>query len=96
MSQLKTDPLFNMIRNYFAAGDGAHLPAKVNGIFQIDITEKKGGKPVKSWIIDVKNGNGSCSEGAGKHDALFTLTDDDFLQIVSGDLNPQKAFIQVS
>jgi putative sterol carrier protein len=31
---------------------------------------------------------------AGKPDASFTFTDDDFLAISSGKLNPQMAFIR--
>ena len=64
-------------------------------VFQFDITEKKKGPVVKSWTIDMKNGNGSCKEGKPeKYDALFTMTDGDFVGVCTGKLNPQSAFIQ--
>jgi putative sterol carrier protein len=92
---LKSDELFTMIKNYFAAGDGKDAVKKINGVFQIDLLEGKGGKVVKTWTIDLKSGNGSCKEGpAEKYDALFTMTDEDFVNVCLGKLNPQMAFIQ--
>jgi 3-hydroxyacyl-CoA dehydrogenase/3a,7a,12a-trihydroxy-5b-cholest-24-enoyl-CoA hydratase len=91
----KSDELFHMIKNFLATGEGKDLIKKINGIYQMDILDKKGGKVVRVWTIDLKNGNGSCKEGAPeKNDSLFTMTDDDFVQICTGKLNPQMAFIQ--
>lgn len=93
---LKSDEIFFLIRNYLGGEEGKALVQKVGAIFQFDILEKKGGSVVKSWTIDIKNGNGSVKEGAAEqHDALFTMTDDDFHQVCNGKLNPQMAFIQV-
>ena len=61
-SGLKSDEFFVMVRNFLATGDGKHLIQKVAGIFQLDILDKKGGKVVKQWSIDLKNGQGSVSE----------------------------------
>jgi 3-hydroxyacyl-CoA dehydrogenase/3a,7a,12a-trihydroxy-5b-cholest-24-enoyl-CoA hydratase len=95
-STLKSDEIFNLIKNYLSEGEGKSLVSKINAVFQFDILEKKGGEVVKSWKIDLKNGNGSCKEGkAEQYDALFTMTDDDFVQVCNGKLNPQMAFIQV-
>ena len=94
---LKTDPFFTLIQAYLQSGDGKDLIEKINGIFQIDILDKKGGKVIKSWNIDLKNGNGSCSEGPNeKNNAAFIISDDDFFLLAQGKLNPQMAFIQVS
>lgn len=61
----------------------------------MDILDQKGGKVVRVWTIDLKIGTGLCKEGAPeKYDSLFTMTDDDFLAICTGKLNPQMAFIQ--
>jgi hypothetical protein len=91
----KSDELFVMIKNYLASGDGKDSVKKVGGIYQMDILDQKGGKVVRVWTIDLKNGTGLCKEGAPeKYDALFTMTDDDFLSICTGKLNPQMAFIQ--
>ena len=96
MTTLKTDEFFLLIQAFLASGDGKALVEKVNGIFQMDLLDKKGGKIVKSWNIDLKNGSGSCNMGPNeKNNALFTLTDDDFFLVAQGKLNPQMAFIQV-
>lgn len=91
---LKSNELVTMISNYFASGDGKEAVQKVQGIFQIDILDKKGGKVVKQFYIDLKNGNGKCAEGTyQKYSALFTIPDADFYKICNGTLNPQMAFI---
>lgn len=95
-STLKSDEVFLLMKNFLASGEGKDLIKKVGGIFQIDLLDKKGGKVVKSYSIDLKNGNGSVSEGPNeKNNALFTVSDEDFYQICTGKLNPQMAFIQV-
>jgi 3-hydroxyacyl-CoA dehydrogenase/3a,7a,12a-trihydroxy-5b-cholest-24-enoyl-CoA hydratase len=92
---LKSDAIFNLIKNYLGGDEGKALVSKIGAVFQFDITEKKGGEVVKSYKIDLKNGNGSCKEGPPeKYDALFTMTDADFEQVCLGKLNPQMAFIQ--
>jgi 3-hydroxyacyl-CoA dehydrogenase/3a,7a,12a-trihydroxy-5b-cholest-24-enoyl-CoA hydratase len=92
---LKSDAIFNLIQSFLATGEGKTLIQKVGAVFQFDILEKKGGAVVKTWTIDLKNGNGSCKEGAPeKFDAKFIMTDDDFVDVTSGKLNPQMAFIQ--
>jgi len=92
---LKTDQFFALIQAYLASGDGKDLVTKISGIFQVDLLEKKGGKVIKSWTIDLKNGSGSCSLGGNdKNNACFTITDDDFFLLAQGKLNPQMAFIQ--
>ena len=91
----KSDELFTMIKNYLSTGEGKDLIKKVGGVYQMDILEAKGGKVVRVWTIDLKNGSGLCKEGAPeKYDSLFTMVDEDFVSICSGKLNPQMAFIQ--
>jgi len=48
----------------------------------------------QSWIVDLKNGAGSISVGAGNHDCLLTLSDDDFVLLMTGKLKAQTAFTQ--
>jgi 3-hydroxyacyl-CoA dehydrogenase/3a,7a,12a-trihydroxy-5b-cholest-24-enoyl-CoA hydratase len=93
---LKSDDVFNLIRNYLASCEGKELVKKVACVFQIDIIETKGGPVVKSWSVDLKNESGSAKEGkAEKPDVVFTVSDEDFYQICSGKLNPQMAVVQV-
>ncbi|XP_047953883.1 sterol carrier protein 2-like [Salvia hispanica] len=49
----------------------------------------------KSFVVDLKKGE--VKEGAyedGKPDATFSFTDDDFLKVASGKMNPQIAFMR--
>uniref|UniRef100_A0AAY4DKE8 Hydroxysteroid (17-beta) dehydrogenase 4 n=1 Tax=Denticeps clupeoides TaxID=299321 RepID=A0AAY4DKE8_9TELE len=71
---------------------GPELVKKVNAVFSWDIT--KGGQTCAQWTIDLKSGSGSLHQGpyAGKADVTLTVSDDDFMQVVLGKLNPQQAF----
>nr|AQM55162.1 hydroxysteroid 17-beta dehydrogenase [Eremias argus] len=72
---------------------GGELVKKVNAVFQWNIT--KDGKTAVQWTIDLKNGSGEVYQGParGKADTIFSLSDDDFVDLVLGKINPQKAFI---
>lgn len=95
-AKLKSDEIINLIRAYLTTDEAKELVKKVQSVFQFDILEKKGGKPVKVFTIDLKNGNGGLKDGpSDKYDALFTMTDEDFFAVTNGKLNPQMAFIQV-
>jgi len=94
--KLKSEDVISLIKSYLGGEEGKALVQKVAAVFQFDILEKKGGKPVRTFVIDLLNGNGSVKDGpAEKYDALFTMTDDDFFGVTNGTLNPQMAFIQV-
>uniref|UniRef100_A0A672IYT9 Hydroxysteroid (17-beta) dehydrogenase 4 n=1 Tax=Salarias fasciatus TaxID=181472 RepID=A0A672IYT9_SALFA len=71
---------------------GSELVRKVNAVFGWEIT--KDGKTAAQWTIDLKSGSGSLHRGAGggKADVTFTVSDQDFMEVVQGKLNPQKAF----
>ncbi|XP_072453245.1 peroxisomal multifunctional enzyme type 2 [Notamacropus eugenii] len=71
---------------------GKELVKKVNAVFEWNIT--KHGKTAARWTIDLKNGSGELYQGParGSADTVFTLSDEDFMEVVMGKLNPQKAF----
>ncbi|XP_003974655.2 peroxisomal multifunctional enzyme type 2 [Takifugu rubripes] len=71
---------------------GPELVKKVNAVFGWEITKE--GKTAAQWTIDLKNGAGSLQKGpyGGKVDVTFTVADEDFMEVVQGKLNPQKAF----
>ncbi|XP_076859616.1 peroxisomal multifunctional enzyme type 2 [Brachyhypopomus gauderio] len=71
---------------------GGELVKKVNAIFGWEIT--KGGKTAAQWTIDLKTGNGALHKGpySGKADVTITVSDEDFMDVVAGKTNPQKAF----
>jgi 3-hydroxyacyl-CoA dehydrogenase/3a,7a,12a-trihydroxy-5b-cholest-24-enoyl-CoA hydratase len=95
VSSLKSEAIFDLITRYLASGEGADTVKKISAIYQFDILEKKGGKVVKTWTIDMKNDKGHCKEGKPEsYDSLFTLVDNDFVAIVEGKLNAQMAVVQ--
>ncbi|XP_031425960.1 peroxisomal multifunctional enzyme type 2 [Clupea harengus] len=71
---------------------GADLVKKVNAVFFWEIT--KDGQIASQWAIDLKTGPGSLLKGpySGKADVTFTVSDQDFMEVVQGKINPQKAF----
>ncbi|XP_030624235.1 peroxisomal multifunctional enzyme type 2 isoform X1 [Chanos chanos] len=71
---------------------GAELVKKVNAIFGWEIIKE--GKIAAQWTIDLKTGSGALHKGpySGKADVTFTVSDEDFMEVVLGKLNPQKAF----
>ncbi|XP_047448757.1 peroxisomal multifunctional enzyme type 2 [Mugil cephalus] len=71
---------------------GSELVRKVNAVFGWEIT--KNGVNAAQWTIDLKNGSGSLHKGpySGKADVTITVSDEDFMEVVQGKLNPQKAF----
>jgi 3-hydroxyacyl-CoA dehydrogenase/3a,7a,12a-trihydroxy-5b-cholest-24-enoyl-CoA hydratase len=92
---LKSENIFEMMRIYLARGEGKALIPKVAAVYVFEITKAKGQPVAKSWVIDLKNGQGHVDVGkASNPDATFTMTDDDFEAVCLGKLNPQNAFIQ--
>jgi len=73
---------------YFSKGEAKDAIAKVQATFNFDIAPKKGETP-RTFVIDLKNGNGKTYEGKlDGADATFSLVDDDFELICLGKLNP--------
>lgn len=91
MRELQSDLVFAEISRRIQ-DVGREMVKKVNAIFQWDITQE--GKIATQWTIDLKNDSGELYRGAARHqaDTTFMLSDEDFMQLVSGKLNPQKAF----
>lgn len=71
---------------------GLDVVKKVNAVFEWHIT--KGGNTAAKWTIDLKNGSGKVYRGPaeGSADTTFILSDEDFMEVVLGRLDPQKAF----
>ncbi|KAM5329532.1 peroxisomal multifunctional enzyme type 2 [Glossophaga mutica] len=71
---------------------GHKVVKKANAIFEWHIT--KGGNTAAEWTIDLKNGTGKVYQGPakGSADLTVTISDEDFIDVVLGKLNPQKAF----
>jgi len=92
----EASPLFEQIASGMVAKSSADRQAmvkKVKGLFQLDLKNASG--QVQSWTIDLKNGDGDVKLGkpAGKPDIIIALADKDFVDMASGKLNGQKAFM---
>ncbi|XP_018412811.1 PREDICTED: peroxisomal multifunctional enzyme type 2 isoform X1 [Nanorana parkeri] len=90
-TELQSDLVFEEISRR-VKDVGNELVKKVNAVFQWEIT--KDGNTAAQWTIDLKNGAGEVYRGKvrGRADTTFTLADQDFMDLVLGNLNPQKAF----
>ncbi|KAF7998309.1 hypothetical protein HCN44_009707 [Aphidius gifuensis] len=67
---------------------------KFRGIYGFTITNGPDGTE-GYWIINAKTGKGSVEfNGKTKPDVLFTISDTDIVDFISGKLNPQQAFFQ--
>uniref|UniRef100_F7IAA8 17-beta-hydroxysteroid dehydrogenase 4 n=1 Tax=Callithrix jacchus TaxID=9483 RepID=F7IAA8_CALJA len=71
---------------------GHEVVKKVNAVFEWHIT--KGGNVGAKWTIDLKSGSGKVYQGPAKGaaDTTIILSDEDFMEVVLGRLDPQKAF----
>ncbi|KAL1546964.1 sterol carrier protein 2 [Salvia divinorum] len=94
-TQLKSDALMEQMKLHMSTDTGKQLTKKIGLVYQINIAPKKIGFNEKSFVVDLKKGE--VKEGAyedGKPDATFSFTDDDFLKVASGKMNPQFAFMR--
>ncbi|XP_026481820.1 peroxisomal multifunctional enzyme type 2 [Ctenocephalides felis] len=89
---LKTDVIFQKIKEGVAARP--ELAKSINGVFLYNITNE--GKTAKQWTVDLKQlrvYEGPADKGI-KVDTTLTVSDDDFMEIALGKLNPQLAFMK--
>ncbi|KAF6719713.1 Non-specific lipid-transfer protein [Oryzias melastigma] len=89
----KSQSVFKEIENQLQQ-KGEQLVKRVGGVFAFQVKDGPGGKEA-TWVVDVKNGRGSVLKESGeKADCILTVSDHDLLDLMSGKLNPQTAFIK--
>merc|ERR1712080_168083 len=78
------EQIFTMMKNYLAEGDnGKTLVKKVGAIFGFNVLDKKGGKVIASFTINLKEGNGSVAfEAPKKSDTVFTMVGTDLEALI--------------
>jgi (3R)-3-hydroxyacyl-CoA dehydrogenase / 3a,7a,12a-trihydroxy-5b-cholest-24-enoyl-CoA hydratase / enoyl-CoA hydratase 2 len=64
------------------------LVTKIGKVFVFKLSA-----PDSAWTIDVKNGKGSVTSGAGAADCTLELTDADFLAMTSGKADAMKLYM---
>ncbi|XP_063700059.1 peroxisomal multifunctional enzyme type 2 [Culicoides brevitarsis] len=88
---LQSDAIFNGIQDKINAQP--EKAKSVNGVFLYKILHD--GKVVKEWTLDLKNGK--IHKGHAKDikiDTTLTVADSDLVEIATGKLNPQSAFMK--
>ncbi|XP_026468278.1 non-specific lipid-transfer protein-like isoform X2 [Ctenocephalides felis] len=74
--------------------DKDNLIERVRGIYGFKVRNGPGGKE-GYWVINAKVGKGKVEfNGKDKPDVTFIINDSDIVDLISGTLNPQKAFFQ--
>lgn len=68
------------------------LVKRVQGIYLFNVTLSNG--QVRSWIVDLKNEPGKVSEGKGPAECTISLKEEDFSDIMTGQVDGQSAFMQ--
>jgi len=73
---------------------GHHLETHPELVSQIgNVFQWKLKSPDSAWVLDVKNGKGSCAKGtAEKPDVTLELTDADFVAMATGKADAQKLY----
>lgn len=92
VSGYKCDILFNIID--YRMREEPDLIDQLKAVFQYNITQN--GKHITTWTADTKNDiavYNSEPRNNVKPDCTVTVDDDDFVKIMVGKLNPQRAFI---
>jgi len=87
----KTAPVYLSLEEQVKSR-GAELVKQVNGVYLFEIK----GSPSETWVLDLKSGSGSISKGAPSSEpkgaCKIKIADDDFVQLMTGKLDPQSAF----
>uniref|UniRef100_A0A7C9ENA1 SCP2 domain-containing protein n=1 Tax=Opuntia streptacantha TaxID=393608 RepID=A0A7C9ENA1_OPUST len=93
--QLKSEALLELMKTHLTTDAGKELIDKISLIYELHIAPKKLGFDEVIYTVDLKKGEvkKGVYEG-GKPDAIFSFTDEDFIQIATGKLNPQIAFMR--
>ncbi|RIA91814.1 sterol-binding-like protein [Glomus cerebriforme] len=65
---------------------------KINAIFEFNVKNSEGKEQI--WTLDLKNdGTVQTGKGSAKPDIIIGLADETFVELASGTLNGQKAFM---
>ncbi|XP_026286944.1 peroxisomal multifunctional enzyme type 2 [Frankliniella occidentalis] len=89
---LKCEEMFNDMRKRMEADPAT--AKKINGVFLYNIT--KNGQAAGKWVVDLKQCKlykGDAEPGV-KVDTTLTVDDQDMIDITTGKLNPQVAFMK--
>lgn len=93
-SGLKSAAVFDRMKHSI----GPDAVKRMKGVIAFHVTNGADGSS-GTWVVDLKNGNGSISflekgkKSSTKVDMTLTIKDDDLVDMASGDLDGQSAFM---
>ncbi|XP_044265365.1 peroxisomal multifunctional enzyme type 2-like isoform X2 [Tribolium madens] len=87
---LESDAVFEFIIEQVKADP--NKAKSIGGVFLYKIT--KNGKEVKQWTMDLKNAKVYEGKPEGKPSTTLTVSDEDFMLLAQGKLQPQAAFMK--
>ncbi|KAL6982331.1 sterol carrier protein 2 [Sarracenia purpurea var. burkii] len=93
--QLKADAFLEQMKVHITSDFGKELTKKIALVYQFNIAPKKIGINEEIYVVDLKKGEirkGPYTDG--KPDATFSFTDEDFIKLATGKMNPQVAFMR--
>jgi len=92
-SEFKSVAIFDQLNSIIKSD--SKIVREVDAVLVYSINNKKIGKNI-TFTVDLKNGSGSVYEGTPKTpaDTTFTLEDEDFVQMITQQSNPQKLFLE--
>uniref|UniRef100_A0A8D3AC02 Sterol carrier protein 2 n=1 Tax=Scophthalmus maximus TaxID=52904 RepID=A0A8D3AC02_SCOMX len=93
LQSFKAYPVFKEIEKHLHE-KGEQLVKKVGGVFAFKVKDGPDGKEA-TWVVDVKSGKGSVTNDLEKKaDCTLLIGDKELLDLMTGKLNPQTAFMQ--
>lgn len=93
-SKLKSAALLELMKAHIASEAGTELRNKIGFVYQLNIAPLKMGINEEIYVVDLKDSKVSKGAYSGKPDATFSFVDNDFLNVATGKMNPQMAFIR--
>jgi len=91
-SVFKSQAVFDQMTKTIAANPS--LVKTIDAVYQFDITHGPNGQ-AQSWAVDLKSGNGSVKSGtAPSADLTITISDEDFVGLMSGQLSSQSLYMK--
>eukprot|EP00252_Welwitschia_mirabilis_P015053 TRINITY_DN33187_c0_g1_i1.p1 TRINITY_DN33187_c0_g1~~TRINITY_DN33187_c0_g1_i1.p1 ORF type:complete len:133 (-),score=21.41 TRINITY_DN33187_c0_g1_i1:195-593(-) len=93
-SALKSAGILEQARQFLKSQESAHVRKKIGLVYEIHISPKKLGVNEEIFVVDLKTGSVTKGPYKGKPDATFSFVDNDFLDIATGKMNPQIAFLR--
>jgi putative sterol carrier protein len=78
------------VREFFEGLENRADPSKTAGMNNSYVFDVEG---AGTWRVDVRDGAVSVTEGGGDADATISASEDNFSQMVAGELNPTTAYM---